>query len=521
MKLHSALILVLLLALLPSRAIASDTVEKTFCAQAIGYESVDELKADLLTNAKRLAVNELFGELLAASTDVENFVVTNDQIRTSSVGFIRLEGAIDYHNGSNFVEGCVTIHAYATEQDREKFQPIKLTKRQCVTDAKLTTRELADFSKEEVIVQALLDYDRRLELRDRSELLRLMQRVSYLESGFISDTETYCVRAEGYVVPIEIISLLEAETAASVPTSAPTNPLSWTARANMLTARAGFGATATKDGKIYAVGGMSGSNNSILATVEAYDPKTNAWTTRAPMPTARDFLGVAIANNGKIYAIGGEASKDNHGFLAVVEEYNPTTNIWTTRSSMPTARGYGGVATYSDGRIYVIGGWDGQRLLATVESYDPTTNTWMTHASMPTARSNSGIAVSNGKIYAIGGRQIGLGGYTQYLATVEEYNPVTNIWAKRADMPTARDSLGVAIGSNGKIYAAGGRNSVSVLATVERYDPTTDIWSTDTNMPTARHSLALLATSDGKLYTIGGMMYEKNQVISTIEEAKF
>jgi len=509
MKLYSALILVLLLALLPAQATASDTVEKTFCAQAIGYKSVDELKADLLTHAKRLAVNELFGELLAASTDVENFVVTSDQIRTSSVGFIRLEGAIDYHNGSNFVEGCVTIHAYATEQDREKFQPVKLTKRHCAADAKLTTRELADFTKEEVIVQALLDYDRRLEQRDRSELLRLMQRVNYLESGFISETETYCVRAEGYVVPIEIISLLEAETSASLPTSATTNPLAWTARANMPAERVVIGATTTKDGKIYIVGGISGPD--IVATVEAYEPKTNAWTMLAPMPTARAGLGVAIANNGKLYAIGG---RDVNGILAVVEEYNPTTNIWTTRASMPTARGYGGVATYNDGRIYVIGGRDGQQALATVESYNPKTNTWMTHASMPTPRSDLGIAVSNGKIYAIGGA-----GANGVSSVVEEYNPVTNTWVKRADMPTARYYLGVATGSNGKIYAVGGKNG-SPLATVERYDPTTDVWSTDTNLPTARYGLALVATSDGRLYAIGGGI-EGNQIIATVEEARF
>lgn len=96
--------------------------------------------------------------------------------------------------------------------------------------------------------------------------------------------------------------------------------------------------------------------------------------------------------------------------------------------------------------------------------------------------------------------------------------PVTNTWAKRADMPTARRYFGVATGSNGKIYAAGGTNG-AFLATVERYDPTTDIWFTDTNMPTARHLLALVATSDGKLYAIGGS--GGGQFLSTVEEAKY
>lgn len=50
MKLYSSLILILLLSLLPSQsAAADDVIEKTACTQAIYYESLDELKKDLLT----------------------------------------------------------------------------------------------------------------------------------------------------------------------------------------------------------------------------------------------------------------------------------------------------------------------------------------------------------------------------------------------------------------------------------------------------------------------------------------
>jgi hypothetical protein len=57
---------------------------------------------------------------------------------------------------------------------------------------------------------------------------------------------------------------------------------------------------------------------------------------------------------------------------------------WQTRASMPTARDYPGVAA-SGGKVYAIGGYDGGPL-ATVEMYDPATNLWATETDLPTRK---------------------------------------------------------------------------------------------------------------------------------------
>ena len=64
---------------------------------------------------------------------------------------------------------------------------------------------------------------------------------------------------------------------------------------------------------------------------------------------------------------------------------------------------------------------------------------------------------------------------------MEEYDPTTDTWRRRADMPTARLSFAVAA-VGGKIYAIGGRTLVDrqIFATVEEYDPVTDTWITKT-----------------------------------------
>src|SRR2546425_902173 len=79
----------------------------------------------------------------------------------------------------------------------------------------------------------------------------------------------------------------------------------WTARASMPTARVGLGVAAI-NGILYAVGGdpRGQPSGGDAATVEAYDPASDTWTAKASMPMARGFLGVA-AINGTLYAVGG------------------------------------------------------------------------------------------------------------------------------------------------------------------------------------------------------------------------
>jgi N-acetylneuraminic acid mutarotase len=196
---------------------------------------------------------------------------------------------------------------------------------------------------------------------------------------------------------------------------------SWTTKAPMPTARNGLAATAASNGKIYAVGGTTRQQVGI-STVEEYDPTTDSWTTKASMPTGRAGLALAAARNGKIYAVGGF----NHAALGTVEEYDPATNTWATKASMPTARLEFGISAASNGKIYAIGGTDAafhRANFATVEEYDPDTDKWTTKTPMPTGRASLGVAAAtNGKVYAVGGGTVTNFQETD-LAMLEEYTP--------------------------------------------------------------------------------------------------
>jgi N-acetylneuraminic acid mutarotase len=60
------------------------------------------------------------------------------------------------------------------------------------------------------------------------------------------------------------------------------------------------------DGKLYAIGGViDPSGSQILQAVEAYDPVTNSWMDRASMPRRRENFGAAVGPDGRIYIFGG------------------------------------------------------------------------------------------------------------------------------------------------------------------------------------------------------------------------
>lgn len=273
----------------------------------------------------------------------------------------------------------------------------------------------------------------------------------------------------------------------------------WTSKAAMPTARTMLSSGAV-NGKIYAIGGYTGSystsTSNIVGTVEEYDPATNTWATKTSMLTARKGLTSAVAN-GKIYAIGGDGNCA--GSCSTVEEYDPATDTWATKALMPTPRNYI-TSSVVNGKIYVIGGY----MMNTVEEYDPIANTWATKASMPTAREGLTSAVVNGKIYAIGGGQRDINNNIIELATVEEYDPASDIWLTKTSMLTARDGL-ISQVVNSKIYAIGGFNGTP-LSTVEVYDPVANTWSSissNYSMPTPRNQFASEVVN-GIIYAIGG-----------------
>ncbi len=271
----------------------------------------------------------------------------------------------------------------------------------------------------------------------------------------------------------------------------------WQTKAPMPTSRRAP-AGAEESGKIYVIGGCGGPR-----TNEEYNPATNSWATKATLPGSRKrgMGAVAGAVNGKVYFIGGHQGPPPGQTVNFTDEYNPATNSWTTKASMPTAS-EGAAVGVVNSKIYVIGGYNGTSFLNTVQEYNPATNSWATKTPMPTARAFIAGAVVNEKIYVIGGFN------GSFLDIVQEYDPSTDSWSTKGSMPTARYWL-AADAIDGKIYVVGGYGGAGYLNINEVYDPAMDTWSTETPMSTTRSHLAAVEYN-GKIYAMAGVLPSGN-----------
>jgi N-acetylneuraminic acid mutarotase len=263
-------------------------------------------------------------------------------------------------------------------------------------------------------------------------------------------------------------------------------------------------------GKLYVFGGLA-PGWTPKGLVYEYDPATDKWTKKKNMPLFSHHVAV-VELNGKIYVMGG-FTKPQSGPTAWIPidnawEYDPANDTWKALAPLPTKRG-SPVATVVNGKIYVIGGAttnEGSkeagmhparphRVVGTNEVYDPATNTWEKRRDMPTPRNHAAIGAVNGKIYVIGGRHgnafIGRASNTD---VVEGYDPATDQWGPLLTrMPTPRSAL--AWGTyKGKIYVAGGElqnaRMAAAFRAVEAYDPATNSWSTLPSLEFPRHGAA-------------------------------
>jgi len=135
-----------------------------------------------------------------------------------------------------------------------------------------------------------------------------------------------------------------------------------------------------------------------------------------------------------------------------------------------------------------------------VEVYDPDSDSWVRKANMPTSRHGHSAVVVNDMILVIGGYKLAPNGPNGPIATVEAYNPATDQWTKKTDMPTPRGFLGVAT-AKGNVYAIAGR---PVQNPIERYNYKTDVWESLGVMPGSFRNRFGIGVVDDLIYVIGG-----------------
>jgi len=231
--------------------------------------------------------------------------------------------------------------------------------------------------------------------------------------------------------------------------------------------------------------------------VEVYDVLSNIWSI-IEMPHKMAYHGVQVIGD-SLYVVGDQ-----------LYSLNCSTMQWRQMSSMMTKRVWRNLpnTTVLDGKLFALGGgtWNmehGFSTLNTVEMYDPQTNMWTQMADMLHKRSYFGVVVFEGKIFAIGG----LNG-NDVLSSVEYFCPVENKWTFCSPLTTPRFGMSVAVVMD-RIYVLGGKGPQYRLDSVECLSPGifSSSWHQVSTMPRRMYSSSacvleeriFVTESDGKM----------------------
>ncbi len=130
-------------------------------------------------------------------------------------------------------------------------------------------------------------------------------------------------------------------------------------------------------------------------------------------------------------------------------------DVWIPATSMNVARERPTATLLPNDKVLLVGGDNSlTNFLSTVELYDPPTDAWSATAPLANGRSfHTATLLPNGEVLVVGG----FGGAPgMNLASAELYNPGTDTWSSAGQLHTARRAHTATLLPNGTVLVAGG-----------------------------------------------------------------
>ncbi len=277
-----------------------------------------------------------------------------------------------------------------------------------------------------------------------------------------------------FIGPTKVESVIDC----TVPTPTPTPTPGWSAAAVMTTPRYAAKAVRLLSGKVLVLGGANSTGN--LLSPEIYDPNGNdgagSWTETKNMNTPRSSAGVVLLSSGKVIVAGGKNSSNT--VLKSVEIFDPDNNSWSSAQDMLAERYGAGIALLADGRVLVAGGsgTGDNYYLTSSEIFDPNQNggagSWTSTADISMGRGPVLTTLNSSKVLATGGYNWSWGGSVN---TSEIFDPNGNggagSWTVTENMIDERTEHTATLLANGKVLVIGGKSPHTAPWTAEIFDP--------------------------------------------------
>jgi N-acetylneuraminic acid mutarotase len=203
------------------------------------------------------------------------------------------------------------------------------------------------------------------------------------------------------------------------------------------------------------------------------------------MNIIRRFFGCTILENQQIFIAGGRTSVISEP-IDICEVYDRNEDEWKL---VPNKMNYPrfGLCCVSllNGRVLIIGGFDGSDVQSSVEFFNPWDNTFQLAPSMNEKRfSCACVLLQNGHVLVTGGHD---GLNEDEFSSCEKFDPENNTWIFVNSMQGRRRNHSLALTANGEVLCVGGFNSlVGFMQSCEKYNPKEDKWRFVSNLISAR-----------------------------------
>ena len=318
---------------------------------------------------------------------------------------------------------------------------------------------------------------------------------------------------------VVVLGLLSATAGASAQ--------NWVMQSNMKVARV-EATTVDYRGDIYVFNGFKAGIR-IADSVEKYNVATKQWSIIGSTTTMN---GTAVTHNGvvrvgaDVWIIGGRIGSHPGRVSDKVWIYNLNGKKWRRGPDLPMPGAAGGAALVN-GKIHWFGGIDAQarcdvntHLVHDLSKPSAGWNNMTAKAGMPSPRNHFSTAAVDGIIYAMGG-QYGHDGcpgkHTQDTTLVHAFNPKTNTWSRKADLPSKNSHTepGTFV-YKGDIYTIGGENAGDK---VWKFNPRSNKWSTFKTLP-EKLVAPIARIVDGNLVVAGGGAPIARNAVNTVRSIR-